>query len=181
MGNFNMTKMIVQSLLAFDTRLFLLATNRTDKKMSRFFYSSLSRLGNGHIYFLVFTTYLYLGGKDGQQLFLTALVAFLFELPLYLLIKKSVKRLRPFNKLPEIPYLLRPPDEYSFPSGHTAAAFLTARLISMPLPHLAVPLYLLAALIGYSRIYLRVHYPYDVFFGILLGLLTANFSLALIY
>lgn len=176
-----MVKSIGQSLLAFDTRLFLLAANRAERKIFQFLFSSFSRLGNGHIYLLFFTINLLVSGEAGQRLFFAALVAFLLELPLYLLIKRSVKRLRPFNNLPEMPFLIHPPDKYSFPSGHTAAAFLSARLIAVQFPQVAVPLYLLAGIIGYSRIYLRVHYPFDVFFGILLGLLTANFSLVLIF
>ncbi|HDZ11068.1 MAG TPA: phosphatase PAP2 family protein, partial [Bacteroidetes bacterium] len=74
-----------------------------------------------------------------------------------------------------------PPDQYSFPSGHTAAAFLMAQLLGYQLPFLVLPLYILAGLIGYSRIYLRVHYPLDVFFGAVLGFVSANFALKLLF
>jgi len=58
--------------------------------------------------------------------------------------------------------LIHPPDEFSFPSGHTAAAFLTAVLISRMAPHLSIPVFAAALMIGVSRIYNGVHYPTDV-------------------
>ncbi len=66
----------------------------------------------------------------------------------------------------------------SFPSGHTAAAFATATTISMVYPkwYVVAPAYTWASLVGYSRIYLGVHYPSDVLAGALLGSGSAYIS-----
>jgi membrane-associated phospholipid phosphatase len=67
---------------------------------------------------------------------------------------------------------------YSFPSGHTSEAFATATSLTL-ITHkwyVAVPAYAWAGLVGYSRLYLGVHYPIDVFAGALVGTGSAFLS-----
>lgn len=63
----------------------------------------------------------------------------------------------------------------SFPSGHTSMAFSTATSVSLLYPkwYVIVPAYSYACAVGYSRMYLGVHYPSDVLAGALLGSGTA--------
>src|SRR5690606_38617013 len=56
--------------------------------------------------------------------FLAAAISFGIELPTYKLIKNAVKRNRPFVTVNGIAHRVVPPDHFSFPSGHTAAAFV---------------------------------------------------------
>ncbi len=94
-----------------------------------------------------------------------------------LLIKKVVKRPRPFLANVKIRAVYQPA-QYSFPSGHTSTAFTTATALSQAYPkwYVVVPSYLWAGSVGYSRLYLGVHYPTDVAAGAVLGTGTA-FSL----
>jgi len=59
----------------------------------------------------------------------------------------------------------------SFPSGHTSVAFATATSLTLAFPkwYVAVPAYVWAASVGYSRMYLGVHYPTDVLAGAVIG------------
>ena len=59
----------------------------------------------------------------------------------------------------------------SFPSGHTSTAFSMATSISFQNKkwYIVLPAYLWATTVGYSRLYLGVHYPSDVFAGALIG------------
>jgi membrane-associated phospholipid phosphatase len=68
---------------------------------------------------------------------------------------------------------------HSFPSGHTATAFTIALLLAFLINKKAwsIILPLLALLVGYSRVYLAQHFLTDVLLGILIGIISAIFSL----
>lgn len=88
-----------------------------------------------------------------------------------LIIKPIVHRARPFIADPTIRLIISAPAGHSFPSGHTAAAFSCATVIFIQHKKAGLGAFLLAALIGASRIYLFVHYPTDVFCGAVIGII----------
>lgn len=82
-------------------------------------------------------------------------------------------RARPFIYDTEIAPLIRTPSSSSFPSGHSATAAAGALALSFVYPGFA-PAFLLAGLfVALSRIYLGVHYPFDVLAGLLIGTAAA--------
>jgi undecaprenyl-diphosphatase len=87
-------------------------------------------------------------------------------------IKKSVSRIRPFLKFDNLNIKKIGIDKYSFPSGHTTAAFTAAVMLVLTFSH-AYIFISLAALVGMSRMYLGVHYPTDVMAGTIIGTLTS--------
>ncbi|GAB4448767.1 MAG: hypothetical protein OHK0015_53650 [Chloroflexi bacterium OHK40] len=89
-------------------------------------------------------------------------------------IKHYFRRRRPFRDVVQAIAVGRKPGTYSFPSGHSAAAFAGAWLLTGHYPRLAPLWYLVAALVGFSRIYLGAHYPGDVVSGALTGTALAE-------
>jgi undecaprenyl-diphosphatase len=85
------------------------------------------------------------------------------------LLKHLVQRPRPFVQFPTIELLIPRPSSYSFPSGHTGSSFAAAWILARNLKKAAVPVYALAAVIAFSRLYLMVHFPSDVLGGIIVG------------
>ena len=84
---------------------------------------------------------------------------------------------RPCHGITGVAALIEPSDKFSFPSGHTAAAFVFAAVLAAFYPLLALPAFVLATLIGLSRVMLGVHYPGDIVAGAVLGLLSAAAAL----
>lgn len=88
-----------------------------------------------------------------------------------LIIKPSVHRIRPFVGT-EISLLINAPTDYSFPSGHTTAAFEAATVMLFYNKKVGVAFLALAALIAFSRLYLYVHFPTDVLAGMIIGVFS---------
>lgn len=88
-------------------------------------------------------------------------------------IKPVFRRRRPFHDLVAAVVVGRRPDDASFPSGHSAAAFAGAWLLAAAYPAAAPALYAVAVLVGLTRVYLGVHYPADVLLGGLAGVALA--------
>jgi undecaprenyl-diphosphatase len=81
---------------------------------------------------------------------------------------------RPSMRYPEPKPLVTAPVDGSFPSGHAATSFAAAMVLSFARPRWAPAFFLLALAIGFSRVYVGVHYPLDVVGGAALGIAVAT-------
>ena len=92
-------------------------------------------------------------------------------------LKPLVARIRPYDLQAELGITIQLLGErmhdFSFPSGHTIASFEAAVVMLKNSKKLGIPAMILAVLISFSRLYLYVHYPTDVFVSIILGTLFA--------
>jgi undecaprenyl-diphosphatase len=129
----------------------------------------ISFTGDGYLY-LAFGFLLFLDASPESRLLLTcALTAFAIERPVYFILKNGLKRNRPQDALRDFRSFIMPSDRFSFPSGHTSAAFLMATLLAGFYPSLAPLAFAWAAGVGLSRIFLGVHFPTDVLVGLTIG------------
>jgi undecaprenyl-diphosphatase len=137
----------------------------------------ISHSANGYYYPLIPVILFLLDPSGAYSFLVTSVIAFIIELPSYKIIKKCVKRFRPYEVHKNIKNRIMPSDRFSLPSGHTAAAWVIAILVALHSPILTVPVFIWATLVGVSRVYLGVHYPTDILAGFILGTLSAVSSI----
>jgi undecaprenyl-diphosphatase len=89
-------------------------------------------------------------------------------------VKAYFRRRRPFIDIVRAIVVGKKPGNWSFPSGHTAASFATARMLSCVWPGAWPAFYATAALVGFSRTYSGAHYPSDVLSGAVFGSILAE-------
>ncbi len=90
-----------------------------------------------------------------------------------LIIKSIVHRLRPCVLDKTVELLTSAPFDSSFPSGHTLYAFGAATILMIYNRWLGIAGYIFAILMGFSRMYLYMHFPTDVLFGTIFGIVFA--------
>jgi undecaprenyl-diphosphatase len=111
------------------------------------------------------------GGRKGRFLVVTAAVGVSISDPLTSRVIKSIfHRVRPCHGVDPSRLPLGCSDSYSFPSSHAVNIFCEATIVSLVYPKATPFAYMLAVLVAYSRVYLGVHYPFDVIGGALIGL-----------
>jgi undecaprenyl-diphosphatase len=144
-----------------------------------------SRTADGWGYLLVPVMLIWFDYPGASQFFALLLPALGAERLVYWLAKNSFRRRRPANIVPGYCSHIIPADEFSFPSGHTSAAFLFATAVVLVYGSLGLGLYIWAALVALSRVVLGVHFPTDTLMGALIGstmaLLAFEFGLPLWY
>lgn len=153
----------------FDLRLLLWFIHTRRRNLWILFARTLSRSGDGLMQVFLPSMIWLLDREHGGLFFLSTAVAFAIERPLYWVLKNSLQRPRPPEAIPSFQSVIVASDRFSFPSGHTAAAFLLAGNTCLHYGPNAAPLFLWASAVGLSRVVLGVHFPTDIIAGMVLG------------
>ena len=155
--------------VALDGRVCIAANRWGARRAVGFFFSAISRLGDGVFWYSLMAVLAVLGGERGMlaaaHMALTGLTALL----LYRLLKRWTRRPRPYRVCPGVIAHVPPLDEFSFPSGHTLQAVSFSIVAISWFPSLAPLLVSFTALIAASRVILGLHYPSDVLAAIFIG------------
>lgn len=135
---------------------------------------AITSLGNGGWFWIVLSVLL-LCFKKTRKAGVYALIALAVgALITNLCLKNWVCRIRPYEVVDGLHILIGAPHDWSFPSGHTTASFAAGMIYYKTLPReYGIAALGLAVLIGFSRLYVGVHYPTDVLGGLVVGMVAA--------
>jgi len=125
--------------------------------------------GDGWLWYTLGVLILLLGGETYYRALAAASLAAGVGIVLFLGLKRLAGRKRPCHITPHCWATLLPPDQFSFPSGHTITAFAFAVPVGLFLPGLMPGLMFCALSIGVSRVLLGMHFLSDVIAGAILG------------
>ena len=112
-------------------------------------------------------------GDDKKRLFVVSLIiAIVVSDQLNSFVFKNIfQRVRPCNQLENVFSLVPCGSGFSFPSSHAINNFTLASVVAFYFKKLSIPIYIFAFLIAFSRVYVGVHFPFDVLVGSILGLI----------
>jgi undecaprenyl-diphosphatase len=143
----------------------------------RQFFTVVSRLGDGVLWYALIASLPALYGRHGVVVALQMAATAAVASRLYALMKRHFGRERPYVTFASIDCAVPALDRYSFPSGHTLHAVCLTMLASYHFPALAYLLVPFTLLVMLSRVVLGLHYPTDVLAGTVVGLALSVASL----
>ncbi|MBN2794249.1 MAG: phosphatase PAP2 family protein [Clostridia bacterium] len=141
----------------------------------------VTKLGDAGWLWIILTGILLVFKKTRKIGLMCALALIIGAVVTNVTLKPLIARVRPYT-YNQIPILIEPPKDFSFPSGHTTAsfAFAFAWLRYAPKKWYTVVLILVATLVSFTRLYLYVHFPSDILVAILIGFLASWISYGII-
>ena len=139
-----------------------------------------TRAGDGWLWYAIGAATLLFGGDDRLAAFGAALLAAACGIAIFLTLKRAAGRRRPCAFEPHCWATLLPPDQFSFPSGHTITAFAVSLSLVHFYPELTVGLMFCALSVAASRILLGMHFLSDVVAGAAIGTLLARVAVHLV-
>ena len=173
----NKAPQLIDRVQRFDTELFLRVNGSTVQlglgKAAR----AVSRSGDGYCHIALAVSLSLFEPLFGDCFLMAVAGGFCLWLPVYWILKNTLRRQRPPEALPSFNALIVASDKFSFPSGHTAGAFLLASLCIGLYGAIAMPMLIWACLVGCSRVILGVHFPTDILAGAILGTGFASIGL----
>jgi undecaprenyl-diphosphatase len=166
---------MLNALLAWDERLYRLINVDWLSPALDLVMPFVSRGRNYTIFFLVAAIILLIVGRlHGLRFLVLALVSVVVADAIgNYVFKHAFLRTRPCIALEGVRLLVGCTNSPSFPSNHAVNASVLATLVTLDVPRLWLAAAALAMLVGYSRVYVGVHYPLDVLSGGALGIAVA--------
>lgn len=167
---------MLESILNLDKEIFVLVNSHWTSSWADAFFPFVTDLHKTPFFKFVFIPLVLIlfmwrrGVKKGLVIFFFCLLSVLLSDGFgSQVIKNNVQRPRPANTQGLEAIVRAPFGGYSFASNHATNMFSFASFTAAMFPPAAVPLYALAATVGYSRVYNGVHFPTDVIVGSLVG------------
>lgn len=165
-----------QNILEFDTQILIFLQEIIRNDIINPIMKIITRLGDGGVFWILLTVVLLIIPKTRKLGICSAFSLLLSVLICNVVLKNLFGRIRPYEVIDGL-YLLtgiKEASDPSFPSGHTSSSFAAALSIFLASTKkqklFTVWLLILAALISFSRLYIGIHYPTDVFASMALSI-----------
>jgi undecaprenyl-diphosphatase len=163
----------IRSILMFgertDHRLMLRVNRWRPPRWLRMWMLAATRGGDGWLWYATGAMVALFGGPQRGRALLAAALAASAGIALFQKVKRACGRRRPCHLAPHCWSQLLPPDQFSFPSGHTITAFAVTISLGDFYPALLPGLLFCAASVAASRILLGMHFLTDVLAGAAIG------------
>lgn len=171
----------VLSFLAGREHLLMRRVNRWPApRWIRLWMICATRGGDGWLWYAVAAAIAWYGGDHRFRAIAAMGLSVAVGIVLFLWLKRATGRRRPCAMEPHCWAALAPPDQFSFPSGHTITAFAAVFSIQPFYPQLSPGLYFCAVSIAISRVLLGMHFVSDVAAGALIGALLGSCAAGLL-
>lgn len=164
---------MTEFLYSIDLALFYFFNHTLSTPILDKFFSIITSVNNWLITYVILLgiTWRY-GGRRGRiAVIITLVMVAVTDQTGYRLLKEFFARSRPCDALADVITPLGCTGTYSFPSNHALNNFAAASYFSFLFPQFRTILYIVAALIAVSRVYLGLHYPSDIIGGAILGII----------
>ena len=163
-----------------DQRLMRLLNRWRAPRWLRLWMVAATRGGDGWLWYAMGVVIALFGGEDRFQALGSAGIATSAGIGVFMKLKRWFKRKRPCAMEPHCWARLLPPDQFSFPSGHTITAFAVAVALGAFYPEMQPALFFCAASVAASRIVLGMHFLSDVVAGASIGAMLGGMSAILL-
>ena len=162
----------MSKLLYLDGQLLLTIQRLTKHKLLDKFFKTYTRLGDaGAMWIILGLVLIAIDSTRDTGLFLMLTLTITWILNTVIL-KKFLKRTRPFEVVEGVRLLIKSPKDTSFPSGHSSSSMACAMAVLLTAGNvLGMTCLVLALLMCFSRIYVGVHFPFDVIVGAFVGII----------
>lgn len=161
---------MLQNFISAEETILLWIQNNMRNDVLTPIFVAITSLGNGGLIWIAGAV-LMLIPKKTRKIGILTLIALGFSVLIdNIILKNLVARIRPYEVISGLTSLIGAQNDFSFPSGHTGSSFAAAVVMYRGLPKkIGVPVLVFAFLMGFSRLYVGVHYPSDVICGALIG------------
>ncbi len=166
-----MAASVLQWVESGDHRLMRRVNRWTPPRWLRLWMVAATRGGDGWLWYAMGLLIAITGGPERLRALLAAALAVGTGIAVFIKLKRVCGRKRPCALEPHCWANLLPPDQFSFPSGHTITAFAVASSLGVFYPALVLGLVFCALSVAASRILLGMHFLSDVLAGAALGVM----------
>lgn len=170
----------MEYLIKIDKAIFYFINKTLQNTFFDWLMPFITDFGNFKIIIIIGALLLFILGKKKERVFLLLLIVSILiaDFIAVHLFKNFFMRIRPCNALPDVHLLVGCTGSYSFLSAHAVNITIFAGLTSYKYRFLMIPSIITAAAVCFSRVYVGVHYPFDVLGGAVVGVLV---SIGVIY